>query len=207
MKSTIKNTGLLAILLCLTTFFSCEKESNETQFDFETFKSDLQDDQDYQDYIAAQSIFLGHLGRGDMDILGITTTLQDHDVEDFCSFDQGIIEGLKGARKFSDSYCSVKSNLIKLLKSKNSFSKLSETQIYNILIIPSSTVQGENNQAENRADCLEAYSFAYVYNLLTSCPINYNDDPHVDDLCHDQNVAAGAVAYDNCCANGGTQCS
>ncbi len=202
----IKN---LFSILSLLLIFSCAKETDEAPLDFENFKAEIQNDPIYQDYVSAQSTFLGHLAKKEIDLFAIVNTLSEQGVESYCSFDQRLIEGFRGAQKFRNSNCAVSENLTKLMKSNPTFLTLSAEQLYTILYvpIPVSKAFNNSNQASSRANCLAAFNQAYTESSAGCFSFHTDSDGNIGDweseFCQVLGAQGGANAYDSCCGQSG----
>jgi len=198
MKSTIKRLSFFSLLISFLAFFACSKETNESQFDFEQFKSEISTDQNYQDFLSAKATLLTQVKSPEVDLIGIISMLQEKKIEDYCSFDFSLIAHFDGSQNFIDNYCSMRSNFKELTSNNEGFGNLSSAQFSEILNIATPQIE---NGVSLRADCLLEFqvnvdtAFDSCSSIPTFVPM-YNN-------CIDNGLNAAVFFYDGCCSTPG----
>jgi len=200
MKVKITNLKFLAALFSLLFIFSCTKDNEEPQFDFETFKLEIQTNHDYIEYTKANEAFFQGMINKEIDLTSIINEFKNNDIQDYCSADPAMIDGITGSADFLNSYCKMKSNLNSLILNVNEITMLTEEQFIDLFKCDLSSLKNSNNEAQQRANCLQDFNNNLVVaNFVCSTYI-------FEELCLDIALEVSVLIYVDCCVNGGSGC-
>ncbi|MFK7775485.1 MAG: hypothetical protein AB8F94_25310 [Saprospiraceae bacterium] len=202
MKKSFQSFSLSILLLCLLFLTSCKQEQiNNEEFDFENYKKEIQQNQDYIDYINTGSLLFQQLADKQIAIFDIHNELSSKgDHVNYCNVDMALIKRYRGAQKLVDGFCNLKTAKIKLLTNQDLQLELTEEQnkeLYNF----NYTTPSLDNQATLRVqDCLAGFQNVIAfYDQICDGAL----DPQ---NCTDNGINYAIMSYDLCCSQGGTGC-
>lgn len=201
MKNTLNYFILCLFIFSSMAIISCNKNETiqpEEKFDFAQFEQEIINNANYKDYINAKETVSQHVLNEEIDLVEIFKVIQKEKIKDFCSFDQSLVQDLKGSNLFFDSYCVISKSLINLTSEYGELKYLKDYQVEQILQI---------NDRTKAVSCIEmlhvSYHSSLAYCLLVSVAMTDLTDL---DFCVEAALDIAEEDMDECCAAGGSGC-
>ncbi|MFK7775484.1 MAG: hypothetical protein AB8F94_25305 [Saprospiraceae bacterium] len=204
MKKTFQLFSVSILLLCLLSLTSCRQEQVNEEFDFETYKKEIQQNQDYIDYMNIGNQLFQQLAGKEIAIFDIHNKLISKGTEiSYCNIDIDQIKEFKGAQKLVNGFCELATGFTKMNQYKNLFAKMTEQQLNELFTFTYSTSSPNSNQATTRINCITQFNIS-VNNTLNICSQAITAGSYTD--CVDLGLSIDVQTYDMCCSLGGDGC-